>query len=133
MFNTVVVASLCRSVGRRSKRWSRVAVGNGKRTWRRRGLSCRVAPWTPIASVGAERSRPAGCWSWEAGFMPPAGGQWVSSRAAAHHSIYEPIERFRTGQKRPVNTSGTVTCKGQARASKPRTPNPKSESINPIS
>ena len=52
---------------------------------RRRGLSWRVAPWTPIAGVGAERSRPAGCWSWEAGFMPPAGGQWVSSGAAAHH------------------------------------------------
>ena len=41
MFSTVVVASLCRSVGRRSKRWSRVGVGNGKRTWRRRGLSWR--------------------------------------------------------------------------------------------
>jgi hypothetical protein len=82
MFSTVVVASLCRSVGRRSRRWSHVGVGNGKRTWRRRGLSWRAAPWTPIAGVGAERSRPAGCRSWEAGFMPPAGGQWVS---AAHH------------------------------------------------
>jgi hypothetical protein len=74
MFSTVGVASLCRSVGRRSKRWSRVGVGNGKRTWRRRGLSWRAASWTPIAGVGAQRSRPAGC-RWEAGFMPPAGGQ----------------------------------------------------------
>jgi hypothetical protein len=40
--STVVVASL----------WSRVGVGNGKRTWKRRGLSRQAAPWTPIAGVG---------------------------------------------------------------------------------
>jgi hypothetical protein len=40
------------------------------------------APWTLIAGAGAERSRPADCLSWEAGFMPPTDCQWVSSGAA---------------------------------------------------
>jgi len=63
----------------------RFVCGNGKRPCRRRSLPWLAAPWTLVAGLGAECSRPAGCWYWEAGCMPPAGGQWVSSGATPHH------------------------------------------------